>query len=77
MWFVYILRSRDGRFYTGSTNNIERRFKEHQSGRGGKFTKAFGAEELLYQEEVPTRQEALRREAQIKRWSRKRKELLI
>ena len=76
-YFVYILKSNDGRFYTGYTTDLERRFKEHQSGLGGKFTRSFGAEAVLYHEAYESKSEALKREAQIKGWSRSRKEALI
>lgn len=75
--FVYILQSADGRYYTGYTTDLERRFKEHQSGLGGKFTRSFGAKTILYHEMYNNKTEALKREAQIKGWSRAKKESLI
>jgi putative endonuclease len=67
MWYVYILKCKNGDLYTGSTDNFQRRFKEHALGRGGHFTKTFGASELVYTEEQFTKSQALKREAQIKR----------
>lgn len=74
--FVYILQSRDGRYYTGYTTNLARRLKEHQSGSGAKFTRSFGAKKILYHEVFMDKSSALKREAQIKSWSRKQKEAL-
>lgn len=75
--FVYILQSEDGRYYTGYTTDLNRRLKEHQNGSGGKFTKSFGAEKILYYESFPDKSSALKREAQIKNWTRPKKEALI
>ncbi len=77
MWFVYILECWDGRLYTGITIDLSRRMKQHQGGRGGHFTKSFGVKKFLYSEEQPTRSDALKREAQIKRWSRREKLALV
>lgn len=76
-YFVYILKSRDGRFYTGYTTDLDRRFKEHQSGSGSKFTQSFGAKKILYHEIFSSKSKALKREAQIKNWTRAEKEALI
>ncbi len=75
--FVYILQSRDGRYYTGYTTDLERRFKAHQSGKGAKFTRAFGAKKIIYHEVFPDKSSALKREAQIKALTRQQKENLI
>ena len=74
--FVYILQAKDGRLYTGYTTDLKRRLKKHQSGKGAKFTKAFGAKKMLYHEAYATRSKALRREAEIKSWNRRKKEEL-
>ena len=76
-WFVYILECKNGDLYTGITDNIQRRLKEHISGKGGHSTKSFGAEEILFSEEHPDKPSALKREAQIKGWTRKKKLALI
>ncbi len=76
-YFVYILQSCDGRYYTGYTTDLKRRLKEHQSGRGGKFTRAFGAKEILYHESFLDKSSALKREAEIKGWTKKKKLDLI
>ena len=72
-YYVYILQCKDGSLYTGSTNNYKRRFLEHKEGEGAKYTRAKGAEKIIYVEKCATRNEALRRESQIKSWKRKKK----
>ncbi|OGH23694.1 MAG: hypothetical protein A2958_02910 [Candidatus Levybacteria bacterium RIFCSPLOWO2_01_FULL_38_13] len=66
MWYVYILKSlRNDRLYTGSTNNIERRLHEHNSGHG-KYTSLTKPFKLIYKEEYRTRLEARKRELFLK-----------
>jgi predicted GIY-YIG superfamily endonuclease len=77
MWYVYIIECSDGRFYTGVTDNIEKRLEKHKSGQGGHFTKIFGIRRLLYREKFSVRRDALKREAQLKGWTRKKKLALI
>lgn len=76
-YFVYILRCSDETLYTGCTNQMLRRLAAHQSGKGAKYTRSRLPVELVYQEEVPDRSAALRREAAIKRLTRQEKLLLI
>ena len=77
MWYVYVLECKDSRLYTGITNNLERRFDEHIGGKGGCFTKSFGAEKMVYSEPCSDKPSALKREAQIKGWTRRKKMALI
>jgi len=77
MWFVYIIECFDGRFYTGVTDNVERRFQRHKSGQGGRFTNRSGVQKLLYHEKFSVRSYALKREAQLKGWTRRKKLVLI
>lgn len=77
MWHIYILECKDGRLYTGITDNIERRLEEHKTGKGGKFTHAFKVDKLLYSEPCGSKNEALKREAQIKGWTKRKKLVLI
>ena len=77
MWFIYILKCKNGDLYTGITDNVARRFQEHRGGKGGHFTKSFVAEEMLFSESHPDKSSALKREAQIKGWTRKKKFALI
>ncbi len=73
MYFVYLLLCKDGSIYTGMTTDVERRFAEHKAGKGGHYTRAKKVKRLLYQEKQLNRSSALRREAEIKRWNRKKK----
>ena len=66
MWYIYILKSlKNNRLYTGSTNDIERRLKEHNSGQS-KYTKLTKPFELVYKESFEERLEARRRELFLK-----------
>ena len=75
-WYVYILRCRDGAYYTGLTADLDRRLREHREGTTH-YTGYNPPTGLLYVEEFGTKTEAERREAQIKRWSRAKKMALI
>ena len=76
--YVYILECSDKTLYTGSTNNIEKRIKEHNNGKSGaKYTRARRPVKLVYVEMCSTLSNALKREAQIKKLSRAQKLLLI
>ena len=75
--FVYMLRCAGGRIYTGYAVDIEARFKQHQEGKGAKFTKAFQPECIACKFELPSYEYALRLEARIKKLSAKDKERLI
>jgi len=77
MYFVYILECSDGSFYTGITNNVERRFNEHKNGKGGHYTSSKKATRLIYTEKHPDKSSALKREAEIKKWKREKKLLLV
>ena len=76
-WYVYMLRCCDGSLYTGYTDDIERRLKAHQSGKGAKYTRSRLPVVLVYQEELLDKSDALRREAAIKRLTRQQKLALI
>jgi putative endonuclease len=77
MYYVYLIQCEDNSIYTGITNNLERRFKEHVNKIGGHYTSVHKVEKILYTEEYPTRSAALKREAQIKGWRREKKLNLI
>lgn len=77
MHFVYILQCYDNSYYTGYTTNIQRRLEEHNNGSGSKITRSKLPVVLVYQESYNTKSEALKRESQIKSWSRAKKEALI
>ena len=75
--YIYILRCADGSLYTGWTNNLEKRLAAHQSGKGGKYTRARLPVALIYYEQFDTKQEAMRREWEIKQLTREEKLSLI
>ena len=77
MNYTYIVRCADGTFYTGWTTDVERRVKCHNDGKGAKYTRPRLSVELVYFEVFETKEEAMRREAAIKKLSRERKELLV
>lgn len=76
MNYVYILRCADGSLYTGWTNDLEKRVKTHNAGKGAKYTKTRLPVELVYYEEYEEKGEALSREFSIKN-SKTAKEKLI
>lgn len=73
MWFIYILLCSDGSLYTGSSNNPDLRFSDHKNGKGGKYTRSHKPLKLLYTERLKSKSAALKRERQIKGWSREKK----
>ena len=73
MNYVYIIKCKDNSLYTGWTNNLERRFKAHTEGKGAKYTRGRGPLELVYFEEFENKVEAMKREYEIKKMSRKNK----
>jgi len=75
--WVYILECSDGSYYTGSTNNMERRFIEHQEGEGAKYTKNRRPVKLVYCEEFARVNDAFFREKQVQGWGRAKKKALI
>jgi putative endonuclease len=76
-FWVYILCCSDGSYYTGHTDNIEKRIKEHQTGEIPGYTSTRLPVEAVFSETFSTREEALAAERQIKGWSRKKKEAMI
>ena len=76
-WTVYILECGDGTLYTGITDDLERRLRAHAEGRGAKYTRGRAPLVLRYQESVPDKRAALRREYAIKRLKRCEKLALI
>lgn len=73
MWFVYVLLCSDGSLYTGSSNNPDVRFLDHKNGKGGKYTRSHKPIKRVYLEQLSSLSEALKREIQIKGWSRDKK----
>ena len=77
MNYTYILECADGTYYCGWTNDLEKRVKVHNEGKGGKYTRARLPVKLVYHEEFDTKEEAMSREWHIKQLSRGEKEKLI
>ncbi len=75
--WTYILRLKSGQLYIGSTTNLDRRFAEHAAGQACRTTKLDPSLKLVYSESFPTFSDARKREAQIKRWTRAKKEALV
>jgi predicted GIY-YIG superfamily endonuclease len=76
-WFVYILRCADGTYYTGITNDLERRCRQHNAGTGSRYTRCRLPARVVYHEPQATRSLALKREAAVKALSRRQKEALV
>ncbi len=76
-WLVYILRCADGTLYTGITNDLTRRYDQHNAGTASRYTRSRLPVALVYQEVQTNRSLALKRELAIKSLSRQQKELLI
>ncbi|WP_223596408.1 GIY-YIG nuclease family protein [Neobacillus bataviensis] len=71
--YFYVLTCRDGSFYGGYTNNLERRLRLHNEGKGAKYTRGRGPVELTFYKEYDNKTDALRAEYYFKRLSRKKK----
>ncbi|NAS31934.1 GIY-YIG nuclease family protein [Flavobacteriaceae bacterium R38] len=77
-YYVYILRCSDNSLYTGITNNIERRFSEHQEGKlKNSYTHSRRPLKLVFQQEFTSPDQAIYFEKKIKKWSKLKKEALI
>lgn len=76
-WTVYILECGDGTLYTGITDDLSRRLKAHESGKGAKYTRGRGPLKLRYRETVGDKGDALKRELVIKRLRRQEKMAII
>lgn len=77
MYYCYVLRCADDTLYTGVSTDLSRRLEEHNAGRGSRYTASRKPVRLVWREEHHNRSSAQRREAEIKRWSRRQKEALI
>ena len=73
MWFVYIIKCVDGSLYTGSTNDLEKRFKAHKEGKGAKYTRSHHPERIVFFKKYGKKVLALRKERDIKDLTRNEK----
>jgi putative endonuclease len=76
-YYVYILASASRTLYTGVTNDLARRLYEHRSGLASAFTRRYSVHRLVHVETATNPRDAIARETQIKRWTRKKKVALI
>lgn len=78
-YIVYILKTSSNTFYTGQTNNLTKRLKQHRNktSKSAKYLRSFKSFKLVYQEMLSTLSQALKREAALKKLSHAKKELLI
>jgi len=76
-WFLYLIRCKDGALYTGITTDVDRRFAEHQSGKGAKYLRGKTPLTLAFQQKIGSRSAALKAEASIKKLSKADKETII
>ena len=77
MHWIYILKCVDGSFYVGETADLATRVSFHNEGKGGRYTLRRRPVQLVYSEILLTREIAVRRERQLKRWSSEKKEALV
>lgn len=78
-YFVYILRTSKNTLYIGQTNNLKKRLEEHKEHRAksAKYLRYFPSFKLVYREVYPDRTTAMKREYQLKKWTKLKKEDLI
>ncbi|MBI3997127.1 MAG: GIY-YIG nuclease family protein [Candidatus Omnitrophica bacterium] len=76
-WYLYILQCEDASLYTGIALNVQQRLARHQAGKGSKYVRSKGQVTLVHMEPHKTKSAALRREREIKSWSRRKKMALI
>ncbi len=78
VWHIYVLECHDGTFYTGITNNLERRLFEHNNtSRGAKYTRGRRPVQLIYSRECKSRSHALQEELSFKKLTKKQKIMII
>lgn len=75
--YVYILRCSDGSYYVGHTDDLQQRLQYHNEGRGPAYTAARRPVAIVYSEAQPSAEDAVRREKQLKGWTRAKKEALV
>lgn len=75
--YTYMVECSDGSLYTGWTNDLEKRVRAHNAKKGAKYTRSRTPVKLVYYEAFATKEEAMRREYEVKRYTRKQKEALL
>lgn len=77
MFYVYIIKNSSDKLYVGVTEDLNKRLYYHNTKQGANFTKYKSRFEIVFEEKYPTLAEARKREIQIKKWRREKKEMLI
>lgn len=72
--YFYVLLCKDGSLYAGYTNDLNRRIKLHNEGKGAKYTRGRGPVKLVYSKPYNNKSDALKAEYEFKQWARKKKE---
>lgn len=72
-WFVYIVRCRDGSLYTGATNDLDKRVRAHNDGKGARYTRSRRPVELVFSRRARDKSSALRQEYRLKQLTRAEK----
>jgi len=73
MWYVYVLLCEDNSLYTGISPDPQKRFVEHKKGKGGAYTRSHKPVKIVHLEKLASKSAALKRELEIKSWSRSEK----
>ena len=76
-WFFYLARCSDDSLYSGICVDLEARFAKHNAGKGAKYTRSRLPVVLAYSEQLQSQSDALKREAEVRKWRRTRKEELV
>lgn len=76
-YYVYLLLIENGSYYCGYTNDVQKRFQQHLSGKGAKYTRANKPLKVVWQKEFPSKSEALKAEYKIKHMSHEQKIVMI
>ncbi|MBF0216106.1 MAG: GIY-YIG nuclease family protein [Candidatus Omnitrophica bacterium] len=77
MWHVYILECKDKTLYVGVTTNLTERLERHNKGKASKYTRGRTPVKMIHTEEHPDKTSALKREHELKGWTREKKLTLI
>jgi putative endonuclease len=77
MHYVYLLLCQDGSLYAGVTNNLTQRFRKHALGKGSRYVRSRKPVAIVYSERFRSKSNALKREAEIKKWHRAKKLALV
>jgi putative endonuclease len=77
VWYLYIIRCRDGSLYTGIATDLDRRLAAHRAGKGAKYLRGRGPLTLVYQTRIGPKALALRTEARVKALPKTKKELIV